>query len=348
MEYTASSSSATMCNLFPQLEAVPVNQPQPYQNMLQLPSGQDYYQQQALQDSMYYYYQQLAQQENYSRQQQTLHSEEVLFPTAQQPVYTQPSYTHQYQQQQQQQSPNSLCYTPHAESPYSIGSDSFNYGQQYSAQYATPSYTTTSSVRTPCNEVFDIAIQNTSFHQPALPSPMIDNICYSSRVVVKEEPEHVKTSCTFSSPPSSCSSYSTDNETDHEDEPVTSSTTKSGPLFRCEYKGCTKTFTRTYNLKSHRRTHTDEKPFTCNICPKAFARQHDRNRHAKLHLGLKPYPCQFCEKSFARQDALNRHLKRDKKNSDKGSYMYPPPCLLVKMRQQQATSMKKRKHHVSM
>jgi uncharacterized Zn-finger protein len=92
---------------------------------------------------------------------------------------------------------------------------------------------------------------------------------------------------------------------------VKSSVSKVNQQYWCDYPECTKTFTRPYNLKSHKRTHTAEKPFACEYpgCSREFARQHDRNRHAKLHLGLKPYTCQHCNKSFARQDALNRHQR---------------------------------------
>ncbi|KAG2219956.1 hypothetical protein INT45_002170 [Circinella minor] len=95
---------------------------------------------------------------------------------------------------------------------------------------------------------------------------------------------------------------------------------RSPTPFRCDYPGCEKTFTRPYNLKSHRRTHTAERPYGCNVCTKRFARQHDRNRHTKLHFGIKPYICNLCNKAFARQDALNRHQRPDSKVTVNGSY----------------------------
>jgi hypothetical protein len=62
---------------------------------------------------------------------------------------------------------------------------------------------------------------------------------------------------------------------------------KHPATFQCTL--CPKRFTRAYNLRSHLRTHTDERPFVCTVCGKAFARQHDRKRHEGLHCGEGKY-----------------------------------------------------------
>lgn len=78
-------------------------------------------------------------------------------------------------------------------------------------------------------------------------------------------------------------------------------------VFECTFPGCKKRFPRRYNLKSHERTHTTERPFVCDLCCKSFARNHDLKRHRRIHLGLKPYQCQICRQLFSRADALTRH-----------------------------------------
>jgi uncharacterized Zn-finger protein len=83
--------------------------------------------------------------------------------------------------------------------------------------------------------------------------------------------------------------------------------TENGPVYPCLHPSCSKTFTRLYNLKSHQRTHQDERPFKCSVCPLAFSRNHDLKRHVKIHVVVKPYVCKGCDKAFSRMDALKRH-----------------------------------------
>ena len=93
---------------------------------------------------------------------------------------------------------------------------------------------------------------------------------------------------------------------------------KHPATFQCTL--CPKRFTRAYNLRSHLRTHTDERPFVCTVCGKAFARQHDRKRHEGLHSGEKKFVCRGelasggawgCGRRFARADALGRHFRSE-------------------------------------
>lgn len=95
-------------------------------------------------------------------------------------------------------------------------------------------------------------------------------------------------------------------------------TQKHPATFQCTL--CPKRFTRAYNLRSHLRTHTDERPFVCSVCGKAFARQHDRKRHEGLHSGEKKFVCRGnlkdsnhwgCGRRFARADALGRHFRSE-------------------------------------
>jgi len=89
--------------------------------------------------------------------------------------------------------------------------------------------------------------------------------------------------------------------------------------FECPH--CSKIFSRLYNLKSHLKTHSDEKPFNCSYCERKFARNHDRKRHELLHQGEKKFQCGGvlndkvtkwgCGKKFARADGLGRHFRTE-------------------------------------
>lgn len=80
-------------------------------------------------------------------------------------------------------------------------------------------------------------------------------------------------------------------------------------MIRCPFPGCSKVFNRSFNLKSHFKTHSGEKPYICLHCDQCFARNHDLKRHLKTHSCDKPFKCQRCDKTFSRMDALNRHIR---------------------------------------
>lgn len=94
---------------------------------------------------------------------------------------------------------------------------------------------------------------------------------------------------------------STSNTVSREGSQITDTDVQKSQLgYPCLYPHCNKTFARLYNLKSHQRTHSTDRPFKCPSCETAFARNHDLKRHQKIHENAKPYKCLGCKKLFSR------------------------------------------------
>ncbi|XP_057668943.1 zinc finger protein OZF-like [Diorhabda carinulata] len=84
--------------------------------------------------------------------------------------------------------------------------------------------------------------------------------------------------------------------------------------FSCDI--CGKKFSRKENLSRHKYVHTEVKPHMCHICGKGFIQAPSLTDHLRTHNDIAPFVSQYCGRKFTNKQAFERHLKLHMKNPE--------------------------------
>ncbi len=70
-------------------------------------------------------------------------------------------------------------------------------------------------------------------------------------------------------------------------------------------------------MRAHLRGHDNVRPYACDFqpCGKTFTRSDELKRHKRIHNDDRNFPCPICRKKFLRSDHLSKHVLIHSKGS---------------------------------
>ncbi|BFZ19268.1 hypothetical protein BsWGS_22307 [Bradybaena similaris] len=77
--------------------------------------------------------------------------------------------------------------------------------------------------------------------------------------------------------------------------------------YKCD--ACGASFTQAGILKKHKRTHTGERPYKCDACGASFTQASNLKAHKRTHTGERPYKCDACGAAFTEAGSLKIHKR---------------------------------------
>ncbi|XP_022667301.1 zinc finger protein 497-like isoform X2 [Varroa jacobsoni] len=84
---------------------------------------------------------------------------------------------------------------------------------------------------------------------------------------------------------------------------------ESGVCLQRRCKICWRQCKSPSDYEAHVRTHSDERPFACEICDKHFNKEVNLVRHRLVHKGLR-YNCMVCFNKFLSEAAIHKHMQQ--------------------------------------